>query len=985
MIFDRLAKIVTKRYKLIIVIWVIALLVSIPAMLSLNDVVSYDSDMSSGGDSESTQVTEIITENFQSSVSNGTILIVLQSDNMTDAEARDYILKLQQELEDGDLEYLESVSSIYSYSSMILGLTISELGPSMYALEENVNLTASLLYGIPASHLYMWTANTNSSDNVTVRDEQAYSMTTAELQTQLASLDTETQALALGYYQSYMAVWNSTATNATLTANPATRCQNAISVGSESFIAVLPVDDTEKAFMSSIISAFNLQTFSDQTLIHNVTMQTIASMAGIGNDTFLQDVYELGPDFNETVVAAYVSSIVANETISSYPVAIPNSLLSNFVSPSDKTMLMVLSFSIDAEYVTDDGDYPLVDAVSDIRSIISDTTDATGYDVDTYVTGSAAISSDLEESSANDMVMIEPITIIVILVLMGYMFRTLVGQFLPLGAVGVAVGVSQAMIYVLACTVMDVNYMISTMLFALLMGVGTDYSIFIVTRYREERMKGANREDAVHTSIMWAGESVATSASTVIIAFLAMATANYALVQSMGLIISGAIVIALLVALTLVPSILMLVGNRMFWPTTGKRWDTFVAKANAKRNDGHRNYFHKAATFSVKHAKVVLTIAIVMTIPSTYLYVTAETSFDFIGVMGNSESIEGMVVMTDDFGAGAISPTQVVLVSDVAIYNGTFNNEYLDAVENVTAAIAEESEVGKVTSITRPYGETVDYRNISSMSESEQEQLLSGMLSFLGKDNSSLLFTVVLSEEPQSLGAVDFIPELREMLAAEVGQESALNRSEILVGGTTAALYDTSQSTSSEFTNIEILVVIGIFIVLVLVLGSILLPAFAVLSIAMSITWAFALTYLVFGVWLSLPVLWIIPLILFVMLMGIGMDYNVFILTRIKEEIHKGKDIKDAIITAADWTGGIITALAIIMCGAFGALMLSSNAMLQEFGFALTVAVLLDAMVVRTYIVPAALTVMGKKAWWAPGKLQRIGREDKEKKTEQQK
>jgi RND superfamily putative drug exporter len=113
------------------------------------------------------------------------------------------------------------------------------------------------------------------------------------------------------------------------------------------------------------------------------------------------------------------------------------------------------------------------------------------------------------------------------------------------------------------------------------------------------------------------------------------------------------------------------------------------------------------------------------------------------------------------------------------------------------------------------------------------------------------------------------------------------------------------------------------------------------------------------------------------------MDYNVFILTRIREEVHKGKETKEAVVDAVDWTGGIITALALIMSGAFGAMMLSSNSMLQEMGFGLTVAVLLDAMVVRTHIVPAALTLMGKKAWWAPGWLQREGRKEKaEKKKE---
>jgi RND superfamily putative drug exporter len=326
-------------------------------------------------------------------------------------------------------------------------------------------------------------------------------------------------------------------------------------------------------------------------------------------------------------------------------------------------------------------------------------------------------------------------------------------------------------------------------------------------------------------------------------------------------------------------------------------------------------------------------------------------------------------------------------MNNAPVYNnGTFDYEYLDAIDELTVRVAEDSMVQKVTSITRPYGEAVDYRNLSALPAETRGQLESAMLADLGKDNSTVLMTVVLKEEPQKASAVNYMEDLRAEMADAKAGLPALGGSTILVGGATAALYDMSLSTTQQFTNIEILVVIGIFIVLMIVLGSILLPAFAVASIAMSISWAFAATTLVFGNWLGKPILWLIPLILFVMLMGIGMDYNVFILTRIREEYHKGKAIKQAVVDAVDWTGGIITALALIMAGAFGSIMLSSNTMLQEFGFALFLAVILDAMVVRTYIVPAAIVIMGKWAWWAPGRLQREGRAEKAgKKTEPEK
>jgi RND superfamily putative drug exporter len=606
----------------------------------------------------------------------------------------------------------------------------------------------------------------------------------------------------------------------------------------------------------------------------------------------------------------------------------------------------------------------------------------TGMAMITYVTGEAAIAADLMSSSTEDLGLIEPVTIIIIIVLMGILFRSVVAEFLPLGAVAVALGISQALVFVIGSTVAQIDSNVITILFALLMGVGVDYSVFIITRYREERIKGATRDQAVHTSVAWAGESIVTSGLTVIIAFFAMAISSFAFVQTMGLVMGMAILVALMVSLTLIPSVLMLVGNRVFWPTTGERWKKFANNVMQKKREGNHGYFHKAATFAVKHAKLVIVVAIVVSVPATYIYLTAEPSFDMIAAMGDTESIDGMNALSEDFGAGLITPTDVVITGDAyVIENGQFDIGYLDAIENLSASIAADtSMVQQVTGPTRPFGTPVDYHNISSMPAEQQTLLANSMLQNVGSSNKTVLLTVVLKPEPQSSEAVNYVSALRGQLAEFKMTEPYLVDSTILVGGETASLYDLSTSITEEFATIELLVIIGIFIVLMIVLGSLLLPLFAILSIAMSIVWAFALTYLVFGVWLGEPMLFIVPLILFVMLMGIGMDYNVFILTRIREEVHKGKALNRAIIDAVDWTGGIITALALIMAGAFGSLMISSNTMLMMFGFALTVAILLDAMVVRTYIVPAAMSLMGKWAWWAPGRLQREGRHDKVKK-----
>lgn len=972
MLFEKIADGVNRHYKKIIVFWVVALLLAVPAMLQLGSVMDYQMDLGSGDDQESVRAQRIIEQNFQRSVANGTIMVLLQADNMTDPFMRNYVLELQQRiLSSPDVTNLEGVSSLYTFAEEIIIQAVLQLGPTIYSTEQQVNDSAFMLWGIPKMHVMLW--------NIRQDDAQAYEASSAMLEDALRKrdMDPANATMVRGYYGAFINAWNATSGT-----DPELRAVEAAGNAAPEYIDGLPLPVEQKMFLAMVLGEFDLTNFNNESAIHEFTMEVIIAGSGIEDPMlpwFLEETYRLGPDYSndDPRIAELAYLVISTRTISDLPFDVPEQLLNSFVSEDRRTMLVVFNFDVSASYVDDDGRYPLLENVKTIRKEIAALNGEMKAPSAVYVTGEAAISEDMRASSEADMKMIEPVTIVIIFILMGILFRSVIAQFLPLGAVGVAVGISQALMFAVGVLVAPVNVMVTTLLFSILMAVGTDYAIFIVSRYREERVKGSSRQEAVHASVTWAGESIATSGATVIIAFFAMTISSFPMVQVMGLVLGLGILVALLVSLTLVPSILLLVGNRIFWPNTGERWKRYASNLMKAKSKAVHGYFHRAANFSVKHAKVILVASILVSVPSTYLFLTTETSFDFIGSMGESESINGMNAMAEDFGAGKIMPTQIVISGDTLVYDGErFDMAYLDAIEELTAAIASNDMVMSVSGVTRPYGTEFDYRNVTDASA------LSSMLSSLSEDKKSVLLTVVLKEEPMAAESVNFIPELRERIAEVKATLPALETAEILVGGSTATNHDLSLSTTKQFTIIEIAVIVGIFIVLLLVLGSVLLPAFAVISIAMSITWAFALTYLVFGVWLSMSILWLVPLVLFVILMGIGMDYNVFILTRIREEVHKGKEIKQAVVDAVDWTGGIITALALIMAGAFGTIMLSSNAMLQQFGFALLVAVLFDAMVVRTYIVPAAVTLMGKWAWWAPGRLQRTGREEKMSKTE---
>jgi RND superfamily putative drug exporter len=188
----------------------------------------------------------------------------------------------------------------------------------------------------------------------------------------------------------------------------------------------------------------------------------------------------------------------------------------------------------------------------------------------------------------------------------------------------------------------------------------------------------------------------------------------------------------------------------------------------------------------------------------------------------------------------------------------------------------------------------------------------------------------------------------------------------VYVGGSSGSILDTKNTFDSEFDSVVPIVAIGVALVLLVVLGSLFLPVFAVLSVLMSVVWTLVVTKLLFQTYFNYPILFILPFLLFVTLLGLGMDYNIFILTRIREEATKGGSLNDAIIRAIEQTGGIITAAAIILAGSLGALMLSSDLLLKQMGFAFAFSILLDALIVRTYLVPAVMSTVGRWNWFNP-------------------
>jgi RND superfamily putative drug exporter len=528
----------------------------------------------------------------------------------------------------------------------------------------------------------------------------------------------------------------------------------------------------------------------------------------------------------------------------------------------------------------------------------------------------------------------------------------------------VALGISQVFIVLVGTYIAKVDFTVPTILLTILIGVGTDYSVFVVARYREERVKGATVQQAVETSVTWAGESIATSGATVVISFLALALTSVVFLQTIGYVVGLGVLVALLVALTLVPSIVSMVGGRAFWPNSGERFERYSMSV-LSRLERKSGYFSRSGAFSVKQARMLIVLAIIVSVPAIYVYANTTPTYDFISAAPSSlESVAASNHLISAFGGGRLSPSYVVITfNKPVVVSHTFNSGEMATIGTVSSSIVASPYVRNVTGPTMPYGKPVDYNSINYSTPSGR-QTFNAVTQSIGKDNKTVLVTLNFRSDPYSTVAISQAQSLRQNLHANFGTSQGVTG--IFLGGASGSILDTKNVFDSQFNAVVPIVAVGVSLVLLVVLGSLFLPVFAVFSVLMSIVWTLAVTKVVFQQFYSYQILFIVPFFLFVTLLGLGMDYNIFILTRIREEATKGKELDDAIVGAIEQTGGIITAAAIILAGSLGALMLSSDLLLKELGFSFAFSILIDALIVRTYLVPAVMSTVGKWNWYNP-------------------
>jgi len=781
------------------------------------------------------------------------------------------------------------------------------------------------------------------------------------------------------YYDAFAGVWNDTfVVGKAAYLPPATsdnvRATAAINASAPTALGFGPsATGMQAMFLKGVFQAFNINTWSSTQMVHGFVMGSLVAQFSTVlkvSPAFIEAAYALGPHPTEAQVDALVQSMLMGGTYANYTITLPAAYTSGFVNDKNDTMIMILTDHITA---SGPGKTKMQTAIDELHKLTKK--GRSEAHLKTYVSGGTAISLETETAAMKDMSIIEPFTAVVAVVLVALFFYSIVAAGVPFMGIGMAVLISEGVLFLIGTFVAKVNYEVTIILFTLLMGAGIDYSIFIMARYREERRGGHTKEEAVRTAVTWAGESITTSGIAVMIGFGSLMVMNSDMVRVMGIGLCLGIGITLLLALTFLPSFIMLLGDKIFWRPSGVRFDKEAKEAKKAKKDKKVFYFSAAADISLKHPGAIFAIFLIISVPATYYYLTAEPSYDFLAGMPPTEGNKGINVMSEGFGQGNIMPSQVAVSFKDNIYlaNGSFNKAELDAVDHLCDGLRSLDNVKSVKASTYYQGQRIDTVSWELYGLSMKN---STMRSSVGLNNRTVSITVVLAKEPFTPTSLNSVPKMRQEVKTIKASDPVLGGATIYVGGTSASMLDMKQSMDKDMTNMRIVVVVGIFILLLIVLGSVLVPIAAIISIALSISWTMAATMLVFSMIVGMPVLWLIPLILFVILMGLGMDYNIFIITRVREELSKGLPDEVAIKRTVERTGGIITICGLIMAGTFGTMMLSSMGMLKQFGFALFFSIMLDAFIVRIYLMPAILVVGKKYNWWAPGRLQRVKREE---------
>jgi RND superfamily putative drug exporter len=528
--------------------------------------------------------------------------------------------------------------------------------------------------------------------------------------------------------------------------------------------------------------------------------------------------------------------------------------------------------------------------------------------LDVKVTGAAGYSLDAIKvfGGVNGPLLYAAATIVLVLLILIY--RSPIFWIIPFTAVILAEGASRGAGYLLADSGVTINGQTGGILPVLVFGAGTDYALLLVSRYREELRRHDDKHEAMAIALRSAGPAIIASGLTVIAALLTLTIAEVNSTAGLGPVGAIGIALAMISMLTVLPALLTICGRNAFW---SPGLDTIPHPGQAGVDETH-GFWRRVGDRVARRPRTIWIVGtVVLFALAANLGALDLTQTQGTGFRDKVDSVSGQEILARNFAAGASAPTDLI--------------------------VADPSRVEQVTDAAKRFGE-----------------VRPGV-----KGDAGVELTLTLKDPPYSAAALDSIPKIRDAVGDGV-----------LVGGPTAQEFDLREAAARDNKLIIPLTLVVVLVILVGLLRALVAPLLLIASVIVSFAAALGAGVLVsdviFGFEGMNPTL---PLLCFVFLVALGIDYNIFLMARVREEAIK-HGTREGTLRGLAVTGAVITGAGIVLAGTFGALAVLPLVVLTEIGFIVAFGVLLDTFIVRSVIVPALVVDVGRRVWW-PSRLSR--------------
>jgi RND superfamily putative drug exporter len=606
-------------------------------------------------------------------------------------------------------------------------------------------------------------------------------------------------------------------------------------------------------------------------------------------------IYRVDSPFSE--YASFLGNVLGNETmginlVKEYGLkGIPSFILYRFVSNDNSSFLMIITLNVSSDYHLSNGETPSQYLFPTIEHIVSK------YFNSYYITGNGVIQYEIQQLTSQSGFAFGLI-FIVLAIAVGLTLYTYKASLLSLVFASFSTLIGYTSIFLSGLLIGRIDYVVNYTLTAVLLGITTDYLVFILGRFREELREGKDVRRAVIDASRRAGKAVLVSGLTV-----GISLSTFSLIPgflSWGVVLVISILIAVLLMVTFLPSLMAIAGNKLF---SKKGLGKIVDKSSL---------FYKTSLFSIERSYLVVAIILALAIPSIFMFFNLPTTYDFSsGLPSNLEGVKALNFLYQHFGSN-LYPVFVIV-------NGSGRN-----LENTSEFLISIHGFSKGFG---PYllGNEVVQNNISRYRAGEY-----------------YYYIIYLNYSPYSREALNAVQQLREK--------------GFIVGGITSSVIDQENINSFYYPLLEVLITLTVALILGISFKSIKYPLISISGILISISWTTSIIYFIFRVLLNQEIIYLIPVILFVILMSLGNDYSVFIISRVEEVIDEG--LETGVPRAFSRTGKIVTSLGIILALSLGVLALIPVAFLQQLGLAFLVSLFIDTFIIRNFYFPAMIKLL---------------------------